>query len=200
VFVRLGSYLQPEDNRSPHKGVHVCHVLILFPVEQQPWKSMVGWMRTTATPFPRGSWIVGSGRILGVLDRNLIQRPQPADSTVRILVVLPDIWDFVRQNALSSSTPRSSNSYNESPTTPRPAVPVGVASRNPFSSPSRDQRLSPQKKAAPAESSQKHPVHGTTEAPSSPEAPLVSITADPDPVLTVPSSGMYPRLPDPRLF
>jgi hypothetical protein len=36
VFVRLGSYLQPEYDRPPHKGVHVCHVLVNFPVDQQP--------------------------------------------------------------------------------------------------------------------------------------------------------------------
>jgi hypothetical protein len=55
VFMRLGSYLQPENDRAPHKGVHVCHVLIIFPVDQQPWKSLLGWMRTAANPFSRGS-------------------------------------------------------------------------------------------------------------------------------------------------
>ncbi|KAK4119390.1 hypothetical protein N657DRAFT_666663 [Parathielavia appendiculata] len=70
LFVRLGSYLQPENNRPPHKGVHICHVIVVFLVEQQPWKSLPEWMRTTASPFPRGSWIVCSGRLLGVLDRN----------------------------------------------------------------------------------------------------------------------------------
>jgi hypothetical protein len=36
VFIKLGSYLLPESDRPPHKGVHVCHVLLLFPLEQQP--------------------------------------------------------------------------------------------------------------------------------------------------------------------
>jgi hypothetical protein len=129
---------------------------------------------------------------LGVLDRNLIQGPQLVDPTVRILVILPDNWEFVRQNALSYSTPRSSNSYNGSPTTPRPAGRGGVASRNPFSSPSCGQRLSPQKRAAPAAPAQKHLVHGMTEGPSSPGAPLDSITADLDLVLGTPTLGMPP--------
>ena len=32
VFVKVGTYLLPENDRPPHKGVHVCHVLLLFPV------------------------------------------------------------------------------------------------------------------------------------------------------------------------
>ena len=72
VFIKLGSYLLPESDRPPHKGVHVCPVLLLSPLEQQPWSSLLGWMRQAANPFPRGSWIVCSGRILGVLNRELI--------------------------------------------------------------------------------------------------------------------------------
>lgn len=34
VFVRLGSYLQPETDRPPRKGVHIYHVLVLFPVDR----------------------------------------------------------------------------------------------------------------------------------------------------------------------
>ncbi|KAH7205075.1 hypothetical protein BKA60DRAFT_431811, partial [Fusarium oxysporum] len=57
VFIKLGSYLVPENDRPPHKGVHVCHVLLLFPVERQPWHSLLGWMRQAVYPFPKGSWI-----------------------------------------------------------------------------------------------------------------------------------------------
>lgn len=148
VFVRLGSYLQPENNRPPHKGVHICHVLVIFPVEQQPWKSLLEWMRTTGSPFPRGSWIVCSGRLLGVLDRDLIQGPRLVDPSVRILVILPDNWEIVRQSALSannSSALRSSNPIDASPTTPRQVGPGGITSRNPFSSPIRGRKPSPQK-------------------------------------------------------
>jgi hypothetical protein len=146
--------LQPENDRPPRKGVHVCHVLVLFPVDQQPWKSLAGWMRTAATPFPKGSWITCSGRLLGVLDRDLIQGPKLVDSSVRILVILPDSWELIRQNTLSAhstSTPASAGPVNNSPKTPRPAGPGVVASRNPFSSPSRARNLdlSPQKKLLP---------------------------------------------------
>lgn len=36
VFIKLGTYLLPENDRPPHKGVHICHVLLLFPIIQQP--------------------------------------------------------------------------------------------------------------------------------------------------------------------
>jgi hypothetical protein len=119
VFVRLGSYLQPEDNRSHHTGVHVCHILVIFPVEQEPWKSLLDWMRAAAKPFSRGSWIVCSARLLEVLDRELIQGPQLVDPTVRILVVLPDNWEFVRQSALSRTTPRRQRCQTLSTNRPR---------------------------------------------------------------------------------
>ncbi|KAH7114753.1 hypothetical protein B0J13DRAFT_573138, partial [Dactylonectria estremocensis] len=66
--------------------------------------------------------------------------PQIVDSTVRILVILLDDWEFVRQSTLSIYNiymPTSLNPVNKSPTPPRPAGPWGVASRNPFSSPIR---------------------------------------------------------------
>ncbi|KAH8659483.1 hypothetical protein BGZ61DRAFT_370535 [Ilyonectria robusta] len=192
VFIKLGSYLMPESDRPPHKGVHVCHVLLLFPVERQPWSSLLGWMRQAANPFPKGSWIVCSGRILGVLNRELIQGPQLIDSTVRILVILPDDWEFVRQSALSThntSMPTSSNPVNEPPTPPRPAGPGGVTSRNPFSSPIRGQKQSPQRKAASLPSKQSD--REATKPPACPgekHTPLNPTTADVDPVLPIPSS------------
>jgi len=181
VFVKLGSYLVPEDDRPPHKGVHVCHVLLLFPIEQQPWSSLLGWMRQAAHPFPKGSWIECSGRVLGVLNRELIQGPQVIDSTVRILVILPDDWEFIRQNALSThntSTSPSSNPVNGLPTPPQPAGPGGIVSRNPFSSPALGQKPSPRKKTTSPTLSSKHLDHEATEPPASPGAPLNLPTAD----------------------
>lgn len=192
VFVKLGSYLQPENDRPPGKGVHVCHVLVLFPIDQQPWKALAGWMRTAANPFPKGSWITCSGRLLGVLDRELIQGPRMVDSTVRILVILPDSWELIRQNTLSAhrtSTPTSSGPVTGSPTTPRPAGPGGIASRNPFSSPDHARNLSPRKSSASTRAP-KHTEREKTEIPASPGAPLDSITAHPDLAPTVPTPGM----------
>ncbi|EWZ28529.1 hypothetical protein FOZG_17742 [Fusarium oxysporum Fo47] len=194
VFIKLGSYLVPENDRPPHKGVHVCHVLLLFPVEQQPWHSLLGWMRQAVNPFPKGSWIVCSGRVLGVLNRDLIQGPQVVDSTVRILVILPDDWEFVRQSTLSTHNtymPTSSNPVNESPTPPRPAGPGGVASRNPFSSPIRGQKQSPQRKAASPTLPSKQSDCEATKPPACPRGkhtPLTPTTIDVNPVLPIPSS------------
>ncbi|KAG7436218.1 hypothetical protein Forpi1262_v002018 [Fusarium oxysporum f. sp. raphani] len=196
VFIKLGSYLVLENDRPPHKGVHVCHVLLLFPVEQQPWHSLLGWMRQAVNPFPKGSWIVCSGRVLGVLNRDLIQGPQVVDSTVRILVILPDDWEFVRQSTLSAHNtymPTSSNPVNESPTPPRPAGPGGVASRNPFSSPIRRQKQSPQRKAASPTLPSKQSDCEATKPPACPRekhTPLTPTTIDVNPVLPIPSSGM----------
>jgi hypothetical protein len=187
--------LQPENDRPPRKGVHICHVLVLFPVDQQPWKALAGWMRTAANPFPKGSWIVCSGRILGVLDRELIHGPQLIDSSVRIPVILPDNWELIRQSTLSptnTSTPTSSKASNQSPTTSRPAGPRGFTTRNPFSSPSRARRPSPQKEASRPTLPSKHPKHDASEPPATPEAPPNSPTIDVDPALTISSSGMTP--------
>ncbi|KAK8093146.1 uncharacterized protein PG998_014547 [Apiospora kogelbergensis] len=138
AFVKLGAYLLPENDRPPHKGVHVCHVLVLFPVDRQPWSSQLAWMRQSSNPFPRGSWIACTGgRVLGVLNRNLLRSPPGVDASLRILVVLADDWEFIRQDSLSTqnaSTPAPSTAASDSPTRPRPVGPGGVASRNPFSS------------------------------------------------------------------
>lgn len=98
----------PEDDRPPHNSVHVCYVLLFFPIEPQPWSSLLGWARQAVHPLPKGSWIECSGRVLGVLNPELIQGPQVIDSTVRTLVIIPDDWEFIRQSALSihnTSTP-----------------------------------------------------------------------------------------------
>ena len=55
VFVKLGSYLQPENNRPPRKGIHICHVLILFPSTSNPGSLLPGGCRPPRTPFLRGS-------------------------------------------------------------------------------------------------------------------------------------------------
>ncbi|KAK3374717.1 hypothetical protein B0H63DRAFT_496128 [Podospora didyma] len=192
VFVKLGSYLPPESDRPPHKGVHVYHILLLFPLEQQPWSSLLGWMRQAANPFPRRSWIVCSGRILGVLNRELIQGPQVIDSTTRILVILPDDWEFIRQGALSghnASPPTPPHSSKESPTIPRPPGPGGVASRNPFSSPSRGQQGHPPKNAtSPTLDTTKYSHHEAMEPARGEQTPRDTTTTDADP-MRVPSSS-----------
>jgi len=154
-------------------------------------------------PFPKGSWIVCSGRILGVLNRELIQGPHVVDSTVRILVILADDWEFVRQGALSThntSTPTSSNIANVLSTPPRLVGPGGVASRNPFSSPTRGRKLSPPKDAAsptlslslPASLPLRQQDREATELPTGPgvgDTLHTAATAEIDPVLTIPSSA-----------
>ena len=34
VFLKLGSCLVPENDRAPHKGGHIYHVLLVFPIEK----------------------------------------------------------------------------------------------------------------------------------------------------------------------
>jgi hypothetical protein len=150
--VKLGTFLMPENDRPPHKGIHICHVLVIFPLEQQPWRSLVGWMRDSANPFPRGSWIAGSGRILGVLNRELLDGPHIVDATVRILAVLPDNWEFIRQSSLTTqntSSPVPKTPVNDLLTPPRHIGPGGVTSRNPFSSPARGKQSTRQRPPSP---------------------------------------------------
>lgn len=180
VFVKLGSYLLPENDRPPHKGVHIYHVLLLFPLEQQPWSSLLGWMKQAANPFPKGSWIVCSGRILGVLNRDLVRGPQVVDPAVRILVILPDDWEFIRQNVLSG-TNTASASPNPVNGSAAPTGPGGVVSRNPYSSPSRKQVSTPQKRVAGVSQTPSPSRQSTTVQTSLGEEPTshtVTVAAD----------------------
>ena len=133
----------------------------------------------------------------------LIQGSRKVDPTVRILVILADNWELIRQNSPSTNntpTPKSSDPVGNLPTTPRSAGPGAVASRNPFSSLGRAQNptsspQNPSSSPVAPETAERE----ATEPPSSPGAQLDSITADPDQMPTGPSSGMYRRLPDPQL-
>jgi hypothetical protein len=187
VFVKLASYLQPENDRPPHKGIHICHVLLIFPVEQQPWKSLAGWMRTAVNPFPRGSWISCSGRLLGVLDRTLLQGPQLIDTSVRIPVVLPDDWESIRQSSLTAhnTTPMRPSTM---PTTPRSTGPQGITSWNPFSSPVGSQNSLANKEKNPGTAPEASGSRAT-EPPATREAPPNSTTTNVEPVLTISSPG-----------
>jgi hypothetical protein len=115
------------------------------------------------------------------------------DSTVRILVVLPDSWELIRQNTLSqhsTQAPTPSGPVTGSPTTPRPAVYGRIASRNPFSSPDCATNLSPRKTASTPAFAPETSDRETTGLPVGPGALSDSITVDPDPVLSVPTAGM----------
>ncbi|KAK3348670.1 hypothetical protein B0T25DRAFT_623765 [Lasiosphaeria hispida] len=157
VFIKLGSYLLPENDRPPYKGVHVCHVLLLFPLEQQ-----------------LGLWIVCSGQILGVLNHELIQGPQSALS------------------AHNAPTSAPSNPVPESPTPAWPAGPGGFASRNPFSSPSRGQKVPlPQNVGSPTLETTKHSQPQATEPPASAggqQTPRDTMTTAIDPVTVLSSN------------
>lgn len=141
VFVKLGSYIIPEGDRAPHKGVHVCHVLVLFPINKQPWSSALSWMKSSSSPFPSGSWISCTGRVLGVLNRQLLQADLPADSPVRILAIVADHWEFIRQASLNSRSPTAPKQSSSSrvPQTPTKSTAFpssqgsgGIISRNTF--------------------------------------------------------------------
>jgi hypothetical protein len=124
-------------------------------VEKQPWKSLLEWMRTAASPFleGRGSYAaVASWGSWTAISFKALTLSIPAFG---FWLFLPDNWEIVRQSALSAnntSTPTPSNRVNRSPTTPRPAGPGGITSRNPFSSPLRRQDFSSLKTASPPRS------------------------------------------------
>ena len=119
-------------------------------------------------------------------------------------MILPDDWEFVRQGALSTyntSTPTSSNLANVLSTPLRLVGPRGVASRNPFSSPTRGRKLSPPKNATSPTLSLSLPVslplrqqdRKATELPTGPgegDTLHTAAIAEIDPVLTILSSGI----------
>lgn len=141
AFVKLGSYIVPEEDRAPHKGIHVCHVLVVFPINRQPWSAALSWMKNSPSPFPSGSWISCTGRVVGVLNRELLRTELPADSPIRILVIVADHWEFIRQTSLTSrspTTPRRSTVAGEPQTPAKSTISssgqdtVGIISKNTF--------------------------------------------------------------------
>ncbi|EAQ88793.1 hypothetical protein CHGG_05412 [Chaetomium globosum CBS 148.51] len=185
--------LQSENDRPPREGIHICHVLVLFFVDQQPWKSLGRVDANRRECLSQGIVDrVTVVRLLGVLNRDLIQGPRKVDPTIRILVILADNWELIRQNPPSTNntpTPKSSDPVGNLPTTPRSAGPGALTSRNPFSSLGRAQNptSSPQNPSS-APVAPETAKREATEPPSSPGARLDSITADPDQMPTGPSS------------
>ena len=164
-------------------------------------------MRKARNPFSKRSWVACSGRVLGILNRDLIHRHR-LDPTVRILVVLPDNWEFIRQSTLSTVSTSSDTSADLLLTPPRPSGPGGVASRNPFSSPSHrgqfsspshcDQFSSPQEKATSTTLPPKNPDHRGNEPRHGhrEQGRSSAGTIEVAPMHTIASLGVFPSLHD----
>ncbi|KAH7116651.1 hypothetical protein B0J13DRAFT_653258 [Dactylonectria estremocensis] len=93
-FVQCQTYLAPpRDNDAPFKGAQAFHILAYMPYDQQPWKSRIGWMKSSAEGgFVSRKWIYGRGSIIGVLNIALLEKEPAAGHD--ILVVLLDEFGF----------------------------------------------------------------------------------------------------------
>ncbi|CAI6027852.1 unnamed protein product [Clonostachys chloroleuca] len=136
-FIQCQTYLTPpRENESPFKGGRPFHILAYMPYDQQPWKSRIGWMNSSAEGgFVSRKWMYGRGSIIGVLNVALLEKePEPGQD---ILVVLVDDFGFISRarfdsggskgNDLSPQKPRQEpgkvrNPFSSSPTGPSPRM------------------------------------------------------------------------------
>ncbi|KAH8757867.1 hypothetical protein F5883DRAFT_379154, partial [Diaporthe sp. PMI_573] len=66
------------------------HVLLLFPLSQQPWKS---W--ASKNPLQEREWIFGMGHIVGVLNSDLLRVKPPNYDDMPILVIISSEWQIM---------------------------------------------------------------------------------------------------------
>ena len=137
-FIRLGTYLIPAPTGIvKDKGVYPFHIFVLFPLTIQPWQSMCGWMKNPKGqgPFTTRNWLSGSGSVLGILNRELVEDSEQRDADCPILVVIPDTWEWIPSTFGDGLSGENINSASKlrNPTTPS----QGSKSRNPFSSPAK---------------------------------------------------------------
>jgi hypothetical protein len=136
-FIRLGTYLIPAPTGIMRdKGVFPFHIFVLFPLTIQPWQSMCAWMKNPKGegPFNTRNWLSGSGPVLSILNREVVEDSEQRDDDRPILVLIPDTWDWIPSSSGDGVGGENINSASKQSNSTTPNK--GSRSRNPFSSPS----------------------------------------------------------------
>jgi hypothetical protein len=102
-------------NRFPSKGNYDIHVLVVFPIDEQPWRSMLSRFRDKGRLLRQNQLITIAGSIVGVLDENAFET-RPAEYCT-IPIIIPQTWNF--PDPSRSGTPTSSGT---------PATPMSIKS------------------------------------------------------------------------
>jgi hypothetical protein len=80
------------------------HVLLLFPLSQQPWKVRCqSW--ASKNPLQEREWIFGMGHIVGVLNSDLLRVKPPNYDDMPILVIIPSEWQIMGRLQLEGAPP-----------------------------------------------------------------------------------------------
>lgn len=80
------------------------HILLLFPINQQPWKLRCqGW--ASRNPLQERDWIYGVGHIVGVLHPNVLKIKPLNYEDMPILVVIPFEWQIKGKLQLEGAPP-----------------------------------------------------------------------------------------------
>jgi hypothetical protein len=95
------------------------HVLLIFPLNQQPWKQRCqSW--STRNPLQDRDWIYGVGHIVGILNPELLKVKPPNYEDMPILVIIPSEWQITGKLQLEGAPPPPYMNTQQSvdPTTP----------------------------------------------------------------------------------
>lgn len=103
-FIRLSTYIACSDGPFQGRSYYMYHVLLLFPLSQNPWKTRCqGW--ATRNPLQDRNWIFGVGHVVGVLNPDLLS-PKPANyEGMPILIIIPYEFQIVGKDQLDGGPP-----------------------------------------------------------------------------------------------
>jgi hypothetical protein len=103
-FVQCSSYITPGNKgNSLRKNSHAFQVFILLPISVKPFDSR--WSRYKDgkdSKFKQDNVVYCTGKVVGVLDRELMVSPSPSENDV-VFVVVPDTLEIVKESMKSGS-------------------------------------------------------------------------------------------------
>ncbi|EEU38437.1 uncharacterized protein NECHADRAFT_88569 [Fusarium vanettenii 77-13-4] len=112
-FVQLSTFIAPrKPDKTPFKGFHLFQVFVIFPIHANPWAALCKKMvERQDTQFQTNALFTCTGKVVGLLDHNIMVHPPGFDRDYVFIVVL-DTWTFLDRAtsksasvALSLSTP-----------------------------------------------------------------------------------------------
>ncbi|KAM6505394.1 hypothetical protein FSOLCH5_014614 [Fusarium solani] len=112
-FVQLSTFIAPGNpDKTPFKGFHPFQVFVIFPVHANPWAALCKKMiERQDTQFQTNALFTCTGKVVGLLDHNIMVHPPGFDRDY-VFIVVPDTWTFLDRAtsksasaALSLSTP-----------------------------------------------------------------------------------------------
>lgn len=154
AFIQCCTYITPgQPSKTPFKGFHPFQVFILFPIHALPFSLLCKKMADRKdTQFVPGAPFHCVGKIVGLLDHNLMVAASAADKKDYIFIVVPDSWTFPEKSAPPVPAPHT---VSPSKTEPCPSQPGSFAAmRSMFKSPSKKASQAKQSQSKSSQASQ----------------------------------------------